>query len=131
LAGDAEEGVRLTRLGLRRETSRHDRVVGLSNLCAGYLMLERFDEALDACNRAIADGERHWRAYSNRALLFVLQDRLDEAERDLRKAEELAPASRTVRTVRSMLRDRTDPVAPTVIIEDRRVPAKPEAGDDG
>ena len=44
-AEDAEEGVRLTLIGLRHASSKRERVVGLSNLCAGYVMLENFDTA--------------------------------------------------------------------------------------
>ena len=122
MAGDAERGVALTLKGLKRETRQHDRRTGLSNLCAGYIMLGELETALDYCNRVIAETDRHWRAYSNRALIYVKLGRLDDAEADLRRAEEMAPQARPVRAVRSMLLDRTDPVAPNIIIDDRRDP---------
>ena len=37
LMGDADEGVRLTLLGLKYEGNTRDRITGLSNLCAGYI----------------------------------------------------------------------------------------------
>ena len=120
LAGDAERGVALTLKGLRQETRQRDRRTGLSNLCAGYIMLGELETALDYCSEVIAETDRHWRAYSNRALIYVKLGRLADAEADLRRAEEMAPKARPVRAVRSMLRDRTDPVAPNIIIDDRR-----------
>ena len=120
LAGDAEEGVRRTLKGLQYSSSQRNRIAGLSNLCAGYAMLDEPEQALPWCNQAIELNDRHWRAHSNRALVYIKLGRLAEAEQDLQKAEELAPYSRTVKTVRSMLLDATDPVAPLVIIDDRR-----------
>ena len=122
MAGDAERGVELTLKGLRFETRQHDRRTGLSNLCAGYIMLDDLETALDYCNQVIEKTDRHWRAYSNRALIYVKLGRLEEAEADLQRAEDMAPRARPVRAVRSMLRDRIDPVAPSIIIDDRRVP---------
>jgi tetratricopeptide (TPR) repeat protein len=120
LAGNGEEGVRLTLLGLQVATTRRDRLTGMSNLCAGYIMLEEMDEALSYCDRVIAENDRHWRAYNNRALAYVMLDRLEEAEQDLQKAEVIAPKAHTIKVVRSMLRDKTDPVAPSIVIDDRR-----------
>lgn len=120
LAGDAEEGVRRTLIGLKYSSSPRNRAAGLSNLCAGYAMLEKPEEALPWCSEAIELNDRHWRAYSNRALVYIQLGHLEEAEQDLQMAEELAPRSRTVKTVRSMLLDATDPVAPIVVIDDRR-----------
>ena len=123
LAGDAEEGVRLTLLGLQRESSPRDRVTAMSNLCAGYIMLEQLDTALSYCNQVLEKNDRHWRAYSNRALAYLELKRYAEAEQDLQKAEALAENARTVKIVRSMLLDATDPVAPQIVIDDRRQPA--------
>ena len=123
LAGDAEEGVRLTLLGLKRESSRRDRMTAKSNLCAGYIMLGQLDTALSYCNEVLEENDRHWRAYSNRALAYIELGRHEEAERDLQKAEALTKNSRTVKIVRSMLLDATDPVAPHIVIDDRRQPA--------
>jgi tetratricopeptide (TPR) repeat protein len=122
LAGDAEEGVRLTLEGLARAPTTRERLIGMSNLCAGYIMLEDLDTALDYCNRVLAEDAKLWRAYSNRALIFIRQKRYDEAEADLEKAEALSPNSHTVKVVRSMLRDKTEPVKPNIVIDDRRQP---------
>lgn len=119
-AGDAEDGVRLTERGLMSATSRRDRVAGYSNLCAGLAMLQRYDEALQACNRALELDDGHWRSYSNRALVHLKQERYPEAERDISTGEQLNPKSRTLKTLRVMYRDAVDPVSPSIIIDDRR-----------
>ena len=120
LAEDAEEGVRLTLIGLRYASSKRERVVGLSNLCAGYVMLENFDTAFDYCARALEENDEHWRTYSNRAVAYIKTGRFEEAERDLQKAEALSPNSRTVKVVRAMLLNQTNPVEPVIVIDDRR-----------
>ena len=119
-AGDAAEGVRLTERGLRSASSQRDRIAGYSNLCAGLIMLDRHEEALDSCSTAIAIDDRHWRSYSNRALAYLMLKRYNEAERDIRRGEELNPHSRTLKIVKSMYLDAVDPVAPSIIIDDRR-----------
>lgn len=123
--GDAEEGVRLTERGLSRAAGRRERIAGYSNLCAGLVMLERLAEALQACNRALQLDERHWRSYSNRALVYLKQERYPEAERDIASVEALSPNANTLGKLRAMYRDAVDPVSPSVIIDDRR-----EAPDD-
>jgi len=125
-AGDVEEGVRLTERGLSRATDRRERVAGYSNLCAGLAMLERLDEALKACDRALQLDDRHWRSYSNRALVYLKQERYPEAERDIASVEALSPNAHTLGKLRAMYRDAVDPVTPSVIIDDRREAAADE-----
>ena len=122
LEGDAEKGVELTLAGLQHSWSRKERVTGLSNLCGGYIMLERFDDALTQCDAALAEDPDYWRARTNRALVYILVGRYGEAERDLSLVEERAPQARTVIAVRELLRDRVNPVEPIIIIDDRRDP---------
>jgi Flp pilus assembly protein TadD len=118
--GNAVDGVRLTQRGLQSANNDRDRVAGYSNLCAGFIMLDDLDAALEACNRALEIDDGHWRSYSNRALVLVKQKRYTEAERDIDSGQALSPHSRTLRAVKAMLLDATDPVSPTIIIDDRR-----------
>lgn len=118
--GNAEDGVRLTQSGLRSAANDRERVAGYSNLCAGLVMLERLDEALDACNQALIINDRHWRSYSNRALVYLKQKRYADAERDIADGEAINPNARTLKIVKAMLLDETDPVAPSITIDDRR-----------
>jgi tetratricopeptide (TPR) repeat protein len=124
LAGDADEGVRLTLLGVQRATNSRDRITGISNLCAGYIMLEQYETGLSYCDQVLAENDRHWRSYSNRALAYLKLGLFEDAEADLQKAEAIAPNARTVKVVRSMLLDVTNPVAPVIVIDDRRQTAE-------
>jgi len=124
LAGDGKEGVRLTLEGLAWAPTSRERLLGMTNLCAGYIMLKQLETALDYCNRVIAEDDGRWQAFSNRALIFVMLRQYDEAAADLDKAEAISPNSRTVKVVRSMLRDKTEPVVPNIVIDDRREPVE-------
>ena len=120
LSGDAEKGVELTQRGLKSASNDRERVAGLSNLCAGLVMLQRHAEALEACDRALAIDDNHWRAYCNRALANLRLSRFDAAARDISRAEAISPNARSVKRVKSMVLDATDPVRPSITIDDRR-----------
>lgn len=119
-SGDAEEGVRRTLIGLGYATTIREKAAGNSNACAGYVMLEQAEKALPYCDEALRLKEGHWRALTNRALAHMKLGQFEKAEADLRLAEEIAPGSRSVKLTRAMLLDATDPVAPHVIVDDRR-----------
>ncbi len=123
-ARDVEEGIRLTILGLQQARNARERQAAKSNLCAGYLMLGQLDTALAYCNEVLGENDQHWRAYSNRALIYLKLERFADAEQDLEKGEAISPNARTLKAVRRMLLDETNPVAPTIIIDDRRRPAE-------
>lgn len=120
LSGDAEEGVELTEVGLRHAVGNKEFLIGTSNLCAGYILQQRYVEALEECNRALAENEHYWRARTNRALIYALQGRYPEAIEDLEIVEGIAPQARTVRGVRALLEDLMNPVEPLITIDDRR-----------
>ena len=127
--GNPQRGVELTEIGLANAQGGYERKAALSNLCAGYLMLNRYDEALGYCNQAIEADPEHWRALSNRALIHIFRREFDLAAEDIGRAQSIAPRARIPRQVRAMLRDAVDPVMPTVTIDDRRRPAASEAAD--
>lgn len=120
LAGNAEEGIRLTKLGLDVALGQRERQAGLGNICAGYVMLRRYETALDYCNQALDEYDRNWRALTNRALIYINTERYQEAHADLLRAESLAPNNRSVKEARGLYRDATDPVTPNIVIDDRR-----------
>jgi len=119
-AGDASEGVRLTMLGLSQAISSRERRTAKSNLCAGHALLQNYTTALEYCNEVLLEDERYWRAYSNRALIYIKLRRFDEAEQDLIKGEAISPRAKILKSVRKMYLDATDPVAPIVVIDDRQ-----------
>ncbi len=118
-SGNAQRGVELTRSGLAMATSSRERVIGYNNLCAAYSVLARYDEAIDACNEALRINAYHWRGYSNRAVALIKLERYDEARQDIRRAMELSPGAERPKEVLAMYRDATDPVTPSITIDDR------------
>jgi Flp pilus assembly protein TadD len=94
--GHVEEGIRLTREGLKFPTQSRDKAAGYSNLCAGYAMLKQWDEALQHCNTALTLDQNNWRAFNNRAAIYVAKGQYDHAMADLRAGLEIAPNSRTL-----------------------------------
>jgi len=120
LAKDAEEGVRLTLTGLKAAVGPREKKAALSNLCAGYLMLDQPLTALEYCNEAIEYFPDFWRAYNNRALVFLRLDRLEESEADIRRGQELMPSAKTLKVAKGMLLDETDPVTANIEIDERR-----------
>lgn len=121
-AGDAKEGIRLTKIGLSQARSSRERQTANSNLCAGYTLLGEYKLGLQYCNDVLAENDRHWRARSNRALIYIKLRRFEEANQDLIVGEEVSPRSNTLQAVRRMYLDATNPVAPSVVIDDRRDP---------
>ena len=120
LAGNYEEGVMLTERGLTYARGRKEKQVGFSNLCAGYLLLNQWEKALGFCDQALEINPRHWRALSNRAMVYVQLERYEEAKADLDLGQEIAPNATSLKEVRGRLLDATNPVTPNIQIDDRR-----------
>lgn len=119
LAGRIEEGVRLTHEGLEQAVGWREEEAALSNLCAGYVMQEQFDVAMKYCNLVLRRNENNWRAYNNRAVIYIKTRQYDRAERDLLRGEELKPGAHTLKVARAMYMDAVHPVSPEVIVDDR------------
>lgn len=120
LAGNAKEGVELTLRGLQSAQGKREKEAALSNLCAGYIMIDNLDSALMYCNMLLLSNDRHWRGYNNRALIYVMREDYEKAEKDLLIGQEINPNARTLKVVKGMLLDATNPVAPNIIIDDRK-----------
>ena len=120
LAGDFEEGVRLTRLGLRSANGAREQKIAHSNLCAGYMALKQLQTALVHCNWVLERDDRHWRTYNNRALVYMAMGRMDESEADIRRGQELNPRSEKLKEVKGLYLDEVEPVLENITIDDRR-----------
>jgi tetratricopeptide (TPR) repeat protein len=120
LAGHGERGIELTLRGLEVAQGAREEEAALSNLCAGYIMLKNYDEALKYCNLLLARNDRNWRGYNNRAVVYINTGQYDKAHADLLKGEEIAPGARTLRIARAMYLDAVEPVSPEVEIDDRQ-----------
>ena len=119
MAGDDERGIRLTLEGLTLADGRREEESALANLCTGYLRLRQFASALTYCDRLIEGNENAWRAYNSRAMVYLELEEYEKADADLKRAEAIAPASRTVKNARQLYMDTVHPVAPAVEIDDR------------
>lgn len=95
-AGRVEEGLRLTLEGLKVAVSTEENAAGHSNACAGYVLLKQWTEALAHCNAALGLDSSNWRAYNNRAAIYVQQGLFDLALRDLEAGLALAPGAPTL-----------------------------------
>ena len=120
MADDPERGVELTEKGLAIAQGAYERKAGLSNLCAGYLMLNQLQKALDACDQVVEEYPNFWRAYNNRALVLLELGRFEESEADIARGQALSPGSRKLKFTKGRLLDATDPVEPMVEIDERR-----------
>jgi tetratricopeptide (TPR) repeat protein len=95
-AGHYEEGVRLTLEGLEQPSSARDKAAAHSNVCAGYVAMKRWIEALEHCNLALELDRHNWRTFNNRAAVFVGLRKFDLAMTDVNSGLELAPDSATL-----------------------------------
>ncbi len=120
LAGKDAEGVRLTHKGLEIAQGRREEEAALSNLCAGYIKLSLYDNALKYCNLLLARNDQSWRGYNNRAVIYIKTKQWEKAEQDLIRGEELNPSARTLKIARAMYMDAVHPVAPEIEIDDRQ-----------
>lgn len=128
--GDAKTGVELTEKGLAIAQGNYEHKAALSNLCAGYLMVNKPQDALKACNEVLELDPKFWRAYNNRALVLMELGRLEESEADVTRGQELRPKSKNLKLTKAKLLDVTDPVEPTVEIDERRSAGEEAVVDD-
>jgi len=129
MAGDGEEGVRLTLVGLEQAKSKREEKTAHSNLCAGYLLMGQAEQALPHCDWVLERDAGDWRTYNNRALVYMRLERFVEAEDDIRKGQELRPHSKNLKVVKGMYLDETQPVTPKVEADDRRSASEELDGD--
>ena len=107
--GNFEEGLRLTLIGLKDPTtSRRNREAALNNLCAGYMGVGEFDQAIYVCNIVLSANERSWRAYNNRALAYLGAGELDRARHDVDKGLAINPDSQTLKQVAELVERYSD-----------------------
>jgi tetratricopeptide (TPR) repeat protein len=119
LTGRTKEGVEMTLRALENAQGTREEEAALSNLCAGYVMLESFTEALKYCDMLLSRNEKSWRAYNNRALVYIFTEQYDKAHQDLLRAEALEPGARTLMVARTIYLNAVDPVEPEIEIDDR------------
>lgn len=120
LAGNAKVGVEKTLEGLEAAVGEREHEAALSNLCAGYILLNEYQAALGYCDLLLARNDENWRAYNNRAVIYIKVGQYAKAERDLAKGEALRPGAHTLKVARAMYMDAVYPVAPEIEVDDRQ-----------
>lgn len=103
LAGNYDEGIRLTLRGLEAGGSAHDRAAALSNLCAAYAAKQLPDTAIQYCTESLAIDSANWRAYSNRSYAYWIRGQFAEATFDLDAAAAINPRARQIAQIRGMI----------------------------
>jgi len=103
--GRADEGIRLTLEGLKLPNAVHETAAAHANLCGGYAMLQRWDEALAHCNTSISLDPNNWRAFNNRAAVFTARGLYDQAVADVEAGLKLAPQSHTLHKTLEVIHD--------------------------
>jgi len=118
-AGDYDEGIRLTTIGLERQARTvRDRAAGLANLCAAHVAKEEPDKAIPFCDESIELYDGNWRAYSNRSHAYLQKGMLEEAARDNAAAAALSPNAAHVEMIRGMLNERK--LQPRITMQEHR-----------
>lgn len=92
-AGHVADGMRLTLEGLKHPSPPHDLAAGHANLCAGYVLLGRYDDALPECSLSLQLDPNNWRAYNNRAAAFSAKGLYELAAQDVEAGLKIAPNS--------------------------------------
>ncbi len=117
-AGQYDDGIRLTNIGLGQSPRPQEKAAGLSNLCAAHAAKGEPDLAIKFCTESISINENSWRPYSNRSYAFMLKGMYREAQEDLKVAASLSPEARQVRVIRGMINERN--LRPSVIMEEHQ-----------
>ena len=120
LAGNPTEGVPLTLKGLEFAHGLHEKKIAHANLCAGFLLLDQVETALEHCDWVLERDPNHWRTYNNRAIVYLRLERFEDSEADIKKGQELNPRSEKLKEVKGMYLDEVKPVNEEITIDDRR-----------
>ena len=119
LAGRYDDGIRLTALGLEKDSpTPYERAAALANLCAAHAAKGEADEAIERCDQSLELNASNWRAYSNRAYAHFLKGKYFEAQLDLTSASAIAPEAPQVKQIRGLLNEQR--LRPRVTMEDRQ-----------
>jgi tetratricopeptide (TPR) repeat protein len=107
-AGRYQDGIRLSLAGLGDVASFKDQAAGHANVCAGYAALKRWHEALPHCNRSLDLDRGNWRAFNNRAAVYVGLGMFELAMTDVNAGLELAPDSKILHKSLEVVKEHRD-----------------------
>ena len=73
------------------------------NLALAYIKLEKYDQAENSCNDALKLDEANVKALYRRATVLYQKKKFDDATRDLKEAEKLAPDDKAVKKLAKLV----------------------------
>jgi tetratricopeptide (TPR) repeat protein len=117
--GHFKEGVTLAEQALRTGAISGESYPGLyNNLCVGLTGLQRYEEAIDACNKALELSPRSWSFYNNRGNIYFYQGHYDRALAEYYKAMTFATGTSVLmKNINLTMRKRGIPGAVTSVPE--------------
>lgn len=71
------------------------------NLAASYLKLQKYDDAITQCNKALEKDKSNTKAIFRRASAYAAKNDFDLAEKDFARAVELDPTNKEIQTERA------------------------------
>lgn len=119
--GDAETALPLLLKGLQQVSGDRNFVITLSNICAAYVVLEQYSNAVTYCNKALKMRPEFWRAMNNRALAHLGAGRYSMARADIDAGLALSPNARSLNKSHLLYEQTVNPVVPVIVIDDRKI----------
>jgi tetratricopeptide (TPR) repeat protein len=105
LSGQWARGIELTQMGLTGAVSQEEKAAALSNLCAGFTALKKYERALEHCDQSLALDDAQWRAWQNRAAALLGLGRIEECLQDIQRGLQLNPDSEALQKTLAIARD--------------------------
>ncbi len=85
--GDFSKSVAYSRYALQQGLKKSHQTIVYNNLCAALGMQDRYDDAVEACDKALELTPTNWQAYSNRAAANWLAGDKLQARQDIESAK--------------------------------------------
>lgn len=88
--GEFSKSVSFSKYALKQGLKKSRKTAAYNNLCAALGVQAKYEDALDACNKALNLKADNWRALSNRAVIYSLTGNEEQARADMQAAILLA-----------------------------------------
>lgn len=119
--GDATRALPLLKKSMNQITGERNFVITLSNICAAYVLLEQYADAVSYCGKALEMRPNFWRALNNRALAYIGAANYRLAKADIDAGLALSPNATSLNKTLRHYNDIVNPVVPVIVIDDSRL----------
>ena len=103
-SGETQKGMAMTRNALELNLDLYAVAVVHTNLCAGYLQLKQYRQAIAHCDKALAIRPGQWQALNNRGGAYYGLAEYDQAAGDYTQALTYRPDNADLETNLEMVR---------------------------